>query len=208
VSFRGEDVAAAAAIDTAARPQSLGNTANSALETDMLRRAAIETFLGVQLPDDEDLFGTEEPRFLKLSDIEELMLERAPFFFIERAVAIGNHTVLGLARITIERSAGHFPTKPIVPLIELCKAMAQTGIILASLHAQPHEAPIAIGAGASKALAKELVTAPVDVLIKVTLQGARLKLYFVDGCAFVDGGKIGTLDKIIYTLLPREQLTG
>ena len=140
--------------------------------------------------------------------MEELMLERAPFFFIERAVAIGNHTVLGLARITIERSAGHFPTKPIVPLIELCKAMAQTGIILASLHAHPDEAPIAIGAGASKALAKELVAAPVEVLIKVTLQGARLKLYFVDGCAFVDGGKIGTLDKIIYTLLPREQLTG
>lgn len=79
---------------------------------------------------------------------------------MERAVAIGNHTVLGLARMTIERSAGHFPTKPIVPSIELCKPMAQAGIVLVILRAQAQETPIAIGSGKSRARAKDLIAAP------------------------------------------------
>jgi 3-hydroxymyristoyl/3-hydroxydecanoyl-(acyl carrier protein) dehydratase len=202
------EVTAADAVAATAHPQVAANTGISASETDLHRRGEVETFLGVPLPSGQALFDTEAPRFLRQGDMEELILERAPFFFVERAVAIGDHTVLGLARMTVERSAGHFPKKPIVPLIELCKAMAQAGIVLVSLKAQPHEAPIAIGSGESKALAKELIVAPVDVLIKVTLQASRLKLHIVEGSAFIRGQKIGTLARIIYTLLPREQLAG
>jgi hypothetical protein len=79
---------------------------------------------------------------------------------------------------------------------------------LVSLGAKPDEAPIAIGAGESKALAKELIPAPVDVLIRVTLQTSRFGLHIVDGAAFVEGQKIGTLAKIVYTVLPRQQLIG
>jgi len=208
VSFRSGEVAAATAIDAAAPGQRLVSSENFALNPDALRRRDAEAFLGVGLPGGEVLFADEAPRFLLQCDMEKLILERAPFFFVERAVAIGDHTVLGLARMTAERSAGHFPGKAIVPLIELCKAMAQAGIVLVSLHARPHEAPIAIGSGESKALAKELIVAPVDVLIKVRLQISRLGLYFVEGSAFVAGQKIGTLAKIVYTLVPKEQLTG
>ncbi len=67
---------------------------------------------------------------------------------------------------------------------------------------------IAIGSGPSKALAKELIAAPADVLIKVTLEASRLKLHFVSGSAFVAGKKIGTLANIVYTLVAKSQLVG
>jgi hypothetical protein len=107
---------------------------------DSARRQEVEAFLGVPLPEDELLCAGEALRFLHEIDMEDLVLEPAPFFFIERAVAIGQHTVLGLAHMTAEGSAGHFPRKSIVPLIELCKAMAQTGIMLVGAQARSHEA--------------------------------------------------------------------
>ena len=129
-------------------------------------------------------------------------------FFIDRAVTLGCKSVLAVARMTTERSGGHFPGRPSVPLIELCKGMAQAGIILVALRAKPDEAPIAIGSGPSKALAKELITAPADVLMKVTLDTSRLKLHFVSGTAYVAGTKIGTLANIVYTMVPKTQLLG
>ncbi len=207
MSFRVRELAAEAAAGAAVPAQGIVNPGNSVLEPEETKRRAVEAFLGVTIPYGETPFGDEEPRYLSQIDMERMILERAPFFFIERAVAIGTHTVLGLARMSEQRSAGHFPGKPIVPLIELCKAMAQTGIVLVSLQAQPHEAPIAIGSGESKALAKELIVAPVDVLIKVRLQVSRLGLHIVEGAAFINGRKIGTLAKIVYTLVPRAELT-
>jgi 3-hydroxymyristoyl/3-hydroxydecanoyl-(acyl carrier protein) dehydratase len=201
-------VVAEALAERARGVQSLENTTELALRRIAELRHDVGSFFGTPLPLGEELPGTDAPRFLTQPDMEQLMLERAPFFFIERAVAFGQHTVFGLARMTVERSAGHFPGRPIVPLIELCKAIAQTGIVLASLQARPHEAPIAIASGESKALAKELIAAPVDVLVKVHLQVSRLGLHIVEGCAYANGKKIGTLAKIVYTLVPREQLLG
>jgi 3-hydroxymyristoyl/3-hydroxydecanoyl-(acyl carrier protein) dehydratase len=180
----------------------------SAIEDDLFKLTQIEQFLGVPLPEDVQEFGSEDVRFLDGPALEALLLERPPFFFIDRAVAFGGTSVLAVARMTTERSGGHFPGRPIVPLIELCKGMAQAGIILVALHARPEEAPIAIGSGPSKALARELIKAPADVLIKVTLDTSRLKLHFVSGSAYVGGAKIGTLTNIVYTLIPRTQLIG
>jgi hypothetical protein len=79
-------------------PAALADTAIAATR----RRLAVETFLSVPLPANEDLFETEDIRFLGQSDLEQLLLERAPFFFIGRAVAFGKHTVFGLARMTVD----------------------------------------------------------------------------------------------------------
>jgi 3-hydroxymyristoyl/3-hydroxydecanoyl-(acyl carrier protein) dehydratase len=208
VSVQSESAAVKDLEDQARGLQVLENATDQAVRRYAELRHSVESFIGTPLPVGEELPQTEAPRYLTQPDMERLMLERPPFFFVERAVAFGQDTVFGLARMSVERSAGHFPTKPIVPLIELCKAMAQVGIVLTSLHAKSDEVPIAIGAGESKALAKELVVAPVDLLLKVRLQASRLGIFIVDGSAYVDGRKIGTLAKIVYTLLPRQQLLG
>lgn len=80
MSFRTDELAAATTLDAAERPQVLTNAAISALEADLLRRGEMESFPGVPLPSGDDLSEAEKLRFLKRNDMEELMLERAPFF--------------------------------------------------------------------------------------------------------------------------------
>ena len=168
-------------------------------------RSGIGSFLEALLPP-EPIQGAHL-RFLDTGELERLMLERPPFFFIEKAVAVDGKTVWARARMDEARSAGHFPGRPIVPLIELCKAMAQTGIILAGLQGDESKAPIAIGSGPSEALAKDLIDAPVTVLIKVQLMRQKFGRFFsIDGTAYVDGVPVGALPEIRYVLMDREQL--
>lgn len=189
-------------------------------------------FLGVQLPRNFSIPGGARVQcFQKISDKKEedmraLMLERPPFFFVERAIAVeanGKITVWGVAPMSEERSAGHFPEKPIVPLIELCKAMAQTGLIVAALKGEGR-VPIAIGSGDSRAIARELIPAPMTALIKASLveppaslrlkvvfagkKARRLlqKIHFVDAVAYKDGEPIGTLETIRYILVPKQRI--
>lgn len=196
---------------------------------------AVQDFLGVVLPDDFCPSPAESVRFLSTPDLETLMLERAPFYFIERAVATDD-SVWGVARFSEDHSAGHFPGKPVIPLIELCKGMAQTGISLVALLGAAEEAPIAIGSGQSRAVAKDFVKAPATILFKATLArpplGIRVatvfardfsqrifgkrkfvrklqflrRLLFVNAVAYKDGRPIGSLERIIYILVSRRQL--
>jgi len=80
--------------------------------------------------------------------------------------------------MTAERSAGHFQQNQ-SSADRALQGDGQAGIVLVSLQAQSHEVPIAIGSGESKALAKELIVAPVGVLVKVRLQVSRLGLHIV-----------------------------
>jgi 3-hydroxymyristoyl/3-hydroxydecanoyl-(acyl carrier protein) dehydratase len=208
VSHRAVQATAGSEEDSNSGQKAVAVARISAVDEDLFKSERVAEFLGVPLPEETDELGLDEIQFLDSDALETLLLERPPFFFIHRAVAISDRTVLAVVRMTAERSGGHFPGRPIVPLIELCKAMAQAGIILVALRARPGEAPIAISSGPSKALAKELIAAPVDVLIKVTLDSSRLKLHFVNGSAFVAGKKIGTLASIVYTLVPKAFLLG
>jgi len=196
---------------------------------------AIQDFLGTALPADFSPVAADCIRFLGTPEMETLMLERSPFYFIERAVAMGT-AVWGVARFSEEHSAGHFPGKPTIPLIELCKGMAQTGISLVALLGTPQEAPIAIGSGPSRALTKDFVQAPATILFNATLASPPLglqaamvlargfperivrkrkllrklqflrRLLFVNAVAYKDGVPIGSLERITYILVPRRQI--
>lgn len=166
----------------------------------------IGDFLGVKLPSEFSISENDVIRLLDKTQLEELIIERSPFFFIDKAVAVNDLKVWAVATMTEARSDGHFPGKPIVPLIELCKATAQAGIILTALQGQETQTPIAISAGPSKALAKNLIEAPVCVLVCVKLILSRMRLHFVDGVTYIQGVKVGSLNKIVYTLVERAQL--
>lgn len=168
-------------------------------------KAAIAKFLDIVLPADLSVGDDDQIKTFDRAGLETLLIERAPFYFIERAVVINGTDVLGVADMTAERCAGHFPGRPIVPLIELCKAMAQTGIILVATKGDSTEAPIAIGAGESDAVAQHLIKAPARILIKISFK-SKFKLHFGDGTAYLDGSPIGTLKKIKYVLVGRDRL--
>lgn len=177
----------------------------------------VQAFLGVTTPIGFSIPEGADVRFFDSKGLEALMLERAPFFFIDRAIAFewkdgegkSQKVVWSVAEMTKERSAGHFPGRPIVPLIELCKAMAQTGIVVASLEASADDAPIAIGSGESRATARDLVEAPSTILIRAVLtKQRRMRMFWIDGTCFIDGLEIGTLADIWYALYDRDRLMG
>lgn len=172
-------------------------------------REAVERFLATPLPPDFVFpVGThlKEVDFLGMAELQALMLERPPFYFIERAVVVNSTTVWGVADMSLERSAGHFPGRPIVPLIELCKAIAQTGIIIAALQGDTTQAPIAIRAGKSRALTRELVDAPARIAIRTELTQVRHGLMFVSGTTYLQGKPIGSLEDTTYILVDRRTL--
>lgn len=163
-------------------------------------------FLGVLAPKEFALNTKDEVRFLERTDLEEVVLEREPFFFIDKAVAVSRKEIWAVAMVTAERSAGHFPGRPSVPLIDLCKLIAQAGSILAALWAGPNEIPIAVSAGESKAHSRNLVDAPVMVLVHATLAQSRRRFHQVNGTIYANGQRIGSLAKIVYALVDRDKV--
>lgn len=163
-------------------------------------------FLGALTPKEFALNATDEVKYLERADLEEVVLEREPFFFIDKAVAVSRKEIWAVAMVTAERSAGHFPGRPSVPLIDLCKLIAQAGSILAALWAGPNEIPIAVSAGESKAHSRNLVDAPVVVLVHATLTQSRQRLHQVNGTIYANRQKIGSLTKILYTLVDRDKV--
>lgn len=177
----------------------------------------VQRFLGVTTPKGFHIPDGADVRYFDKAGLEQLMLERGPFFFIDRAVAFEwkdgegktQKEVWTVANMTRERSEGHFPGRPIIPLIELCKAMAQSGIVVASLEASADDAPIAIGSGESRATARDLIQAPAMILVRATLtKQRRMRMFWIDGTCYIDGQEIGTLVNIWYMLVERDRLMG
>lgn len=147
---------------------------------DSAKKTEIENFLGMSMPSgpvvpDVPNFvwpdvPNNEVRFLDRADIEKVLLERLPFYYIEKAVSLGKddkRVVLTKAVITKDRCEGHFPPplRTIAPFIEFFKACAQSGILMGSLLI-PNHVPIANGEGHFKSYNKRFIFAPVDVMVE------------------------------------------
>ena len=96
---------------------------------------------------------------------------------------------------------GHFPGHPVVPLIRMCEATAQTGMILVALNAGKDVIPVAVASGESKTLTKRFTEPPVSLLIEARKVKERAGiLYVVNGKIHANGEEIAFLDGIKYML--------
>lgn len=164
----------------------------------MATKAEIENFLGVPLPQ-KFVLPEASVKLLDLSDLEELLLERRPFFLIDKAVVIGKDLAFGVTTITPAQCAGHFPGHPIVPLIRMCEATAQAGVVLVAANVASDHSPIAIGSGSSEALTKSFVEPPVTLLIEVKKISEKFgALFVVEGKIYVNGNEVAQLKGIKY----------
>ncbi|GEM_PF-5096900 len=173
-------------------------------------RQQVGAFLGLIVPGGLEI-PSENLQFLDQDGIQELLLERPPFFMINKAVAFGSNEVLSIAHISVERCAGHFPGHPIIPLIRMCECAAQTALILGGLNAGKDQAPIAVGSGDSKAHARNLVEPPVTLVISAKKlpdvpsgerrnSGRRL---YVDTSIWVGDELVGSLVRIECVLMKK-----
>ncbi len=71
---------------------------------------------------------------LDVKEIFKSIPHRYPFLLVDRIVEIdGNEKVVGIKNVTINDNffQGHFPTRPVMPGVLICEAMAQVGAIFA-----------------------------------------------------------------------------
>jgi 3-hydroxymyristoyl/3-hydroxydecanoyl-(acyl carrier protein) dehydratase len=170
----------------------------------------IEAFLGVPLPKESGIDPSDKLRFLEQGDIEKLVLERPPFMWVDHAVLVqptkGKQVVWGRAHMSAERAAGHFPSRPVVPLLHLCIVMAQTAAIASALQVKGESEPIGITSGDANATAKELLDAPATVLTKCVVERYKMYNCFLNGTVYHKGEEVGTLADMRYLLSPRSMI--
>ena len=71
---------------------------------------------------------------LDVNDIFKSIPHRYPFLLVDRILEIdGNEKVVGIKNVTINDNffQGHFPSRPVMPGVLICEAMAQVGAIFA-----------------------------------------------------------------------------
>jgi 3-hydroxymyristoyl/3-hydroxydecanoyl-(acyl carrier protein) dehydratase len=113
----------------------------------------------------------------------------------------------GLLSISEEKCKGHFPTRPIVPLIRICETVAQTGVVLVACNTGPMQVPIAVGAGEAKALTRTFIEPPVSLLIVVQLKEQKFgSLFVLDSRIFVGDEEVGQLKGIKYLCPARDKV--
>ncbi len=171
---------------------------------------AAEEFLGVAMParfHDAVQADGRSPAELELHDtvaIYSRLLERPPFFLVSKAVSMGRSDLWAVAPISLERCAGHFPQRPIVPLIRMCEAAAQAGVFLIGLNGTAEHAPIAVGSGNSKATTKHFVEPPVTLLIHARKVRERMgSLFVVDAAWHCSGSMTTHVPRPLHDLNPR-----
>ena len=138
------------------------------------KKLEIGNFLGVTLPEQIALPHNCKIRFLERTDIENILLERSPFYFIDKAISFRNDNnnedlILSVATITEAKCEGHFPLRLIAPYIEFFKLAAQSGVLLAGL-TTPNHVPIANGDGRFSSFVKHFIYPPVKVLIESRIE--------------------------------------
>lgn len=169
----------------------------------------IENFLGVKIPLNLRQYfdNNSSHRLLEINHILDVLKERPPFLKIEKAVYL-KEMLLSTAAITETQCEGHFPHQLIVPLIKIAEVMAQSGVLLVSLHYQKTNViPIAIGSGESKTLTQKFLYPPLKLLIKTDITRGSGSFYVIDGKAYThEGQEAAQLSAIKYLVLPQEKV--
>lgn len=169
-----------------------------------------ELFLDIKVLQNERLTGGV---LLNEKIIKEILIERLPFFKIDRAIYFNdNLSLLGVVEVKKEACEGHFPGKPIIPLILLAEAMAQTSVLTAAaqhwfnIKDKDNLIPIAIGCGEAKMLAKKFLSPPMRFLIKTEILKKKMSLYLINAAIYSEHEKIAEIKTIKCQLIPANLL--
>lgn len=169
------------------------------------RKIAIERFLEVALPEDMVL-PDGELRFFVEQDINDLILERKPFFWIDKAVSIGTDFMLTSTLVTAAHCEGHYPGYPVVPLIEIGRVAAQTGFFLVTINMPADQETIAVGSDKFYPKINEFIDTPAILLAKAQKTHYTAGFYFVDIVIYVDQKTVALAKNVVYGTKPKSEI--
>jgi 3-hydroxymyristoyl/3-hydroxydecanoyl-(acyl carrier protein) dehydratase len=166
----------------------------------------IENFLKIKLPDSiviENDFINAKNR----EGIEELVYERAPFMCIERIILLEGKfkRVISTANVTFDMCDGHFPGRPMIPLLIYSKIIALTGEILVSWLKGFDFIPLAIKADNVRSESRKIISPPALIITEAIFLGEKFKYCWIMAKSYVGNENVAAIDKLIYFVLPQEQ---
>ncbi len=185
------------------------------MRTEVLEKINLRQFFKTEIPEKLDSFVCLE--FLDNSRVKEILPEREPQLYIDRAV-FGNidhaKVVIGLTHVTSEICRGHFEWCPIVPLSILAQCAGQAGALLINLVASNTiKIPLAVHVKNVKSISdktrfprKNFVMPGNKVLFIAIYEGKKFNFYKATVEIYVEGAIIGKLEKIGYILVEREYI--
>lgn len=178
-------------------------------------KTRLKDFLKTEIPDTLSEFMYLE--FLEKSRVKEVLFEREPQLYIERAV-FGNiahkKAIAAITHVQFEMCAGHFEWCPIVPLAILAQCAGQAGALLVNLVAENKiKIPLAVHvkdtrsiSEKSRASRKDFVVPGDTVLFIAIYEGGKFNFHRATVEMYVEGTIIGKLEEIGYVLVEKEYL--
>lgn len=185
------------------------------METRIACDRDIADFLGTMLPENQsDKFNNGEVVFFDSpTEIEKMTSLSQPFLWLKKAVAVKNNDddvfwrdVWAVAEITEQMCAGHFRDKLLVPFIEMCKTMVQTGLIAVNMHAKKDWVAIAIGNASSDLFLEKPMPAPTSLLIHSRIIERKRARFMFDGTIYFNNARVGEIKGVKSLIVPRKWL--
>lgn len=149
---------------------------------------------------------------LSRNEIEMLIPDRAPFLVVDKVIIFHSKNdefeALGRGTVSLEKCRGHFPECPIVPLAIVSQFFGLMGTILISwILKDPKLVILAVSADQVRTTSKDVIKAPVDILIEAKLLSRKLRYYQIDTKAWtIKGEPIAEIKKIGYISIEKKHL--
>ncbi len=188
------------------------------METRVCCREEIFSFLGISFFGEESISTPESEAvfFNSQSEIEEVTLLSNPFLWIKKAAVVkntgGNDGVIpwpevwAVAEVTEVMCAGHFRGRLLVPFIEMCKMMVQTGLIAVNMHAKKNWVAIATGNDSSGLLLDKPLPAPALLLVHSFITERKKTRFVFNGEIYFENKRAGEITGVRSLIVPSKWL--
>ncbi len=128
---------------------------------------------------------------LDVKEILKHLPHRYPFLLVDRILEVeGNQRIVGIKNVTFNEAffQGHFPTRPVMPGVLVCEAMAQVAAILAhASNGGKDDDKVFMLTGLDRAKFKRPVEPGDQLRMELTCLKRRGSFWKMKGIAMVDG---------------------